>query len=103
MLADLDRAAAAVGHLDWGNGGPDNAGACTPSAHPRPPLHTSACDVSLDDIGLRATRTITGTYDSNPENTGFFSDNGGDNYSSPYGRFFLSTSDSPKATLLAPC
>ncbi|ELR16593.1 betaamylase [Acanthamoeba castellanii str. Neff] len=55
MLADLDQAAIAAGHPDWGNGGPDNAG----------------------------------TYDSNPEDTGFFSDNGGDNYSSPYGRFFL--------------
>ena len=38
----------------------------------------------------------TGTYDSNPENTGFFSDNGGDNYSSPYGRFFLSACPPPK-------
>jgi len=31
-----------------------------------------------------------GTYNSNPGSTGFFSDNGGDNYASPYGQFFLS-------------
>jgi beta-amylase len=30
-----------------------------------------------------------GTYNSQPSQTGFFSDNGGDNYASAYGRFFL--------------
>lgn len=35
---------------------------------------------------------IQGTYNSVPSQTGFFSDNGGDNYASPYGRFFLGIS-----------
>eukprot|EP01116_Phalansterium_solitarium_P024592 TRINITY_DN9044_c0_g1_i1.p1 TRINITY_DN9044_c0_g1~~TRINITY_DN9044_c0_g1_i1.p1 ORF type:complete len:455 (+),score=146.01 TRINITY_DN9044_c0_g1_i1:130-1494(+) len=30
-----------------------------------------------------------GTYNSQPSQTGFFSDNGGDNYASPYGQFFI--------------
>lgn len=32
---------------------------------------------------------MTGTYNSNPDQTGFFSDSGSDNYRSPYGQFFL--------------
>jgi len=55
MLSDLQYSASAIGHSDWGNAGPNNAG----------------------------------TYNSRPEDTGFFSDNGGDDYDSPYGKFFL--------------
>lgn len=55
MLKDLEAAASASGHSEWGHGGPSNAG----------------------------------TYNSRPWDTQFFSDGGGDNYASEYGRFFL--------------
>jgi len=32
---------------------------------------------------------LKGNYNSRPSDTGFFSDNGFDNYASAYGRFFL--------------
>jgi hypothetical protein len=32
-----------------------------------------------------------GTYDSEPDQTGFFSENNSNNYASPYGDFFIGT------------
>ena len=81
MLSMLYNASVAAGHPEWGKAGPKNAGSWRE--------FESAQEPAL----LRLSRLLVGTYNSTPQQTGFFnpSCNNCDNYASPYGQFFLST------------
>lgn len=52
-------------------------------------VQSAATAAGHSEWGARAGPSNAGSYNSHPSDTGFFSDNGGDNFRSDYGKFYL--------------